>query len=904
MEPTREYDLFVSYARIDNATGAINELVSLLKAEYHRVSGGEELNVFFDTHEIKDGNDWEQRIYAALSESKFLLPIITPSYFSDDPKRIWCRKEWERFIEIEQDSLNPGHAITPIYLIDDPRFTQDDVVQNSPWMQDLHRRQYVDIRKLWVDRDNKNNQKNLRERLGKLATSIHARVNTLRAAYAAPHNFDRWTMKFVGRIDVLRELRDQLIKSPLSAITAVNGLAGIGKSTLAVEYAHRSRDLYPGGRIKVDCENLTNAESLGMELVRLAESWLGLRITKEQRGTPKQAIPKMKAHVQERPRSLWILDNVTTPSILDARTRGDILPSLENVHILITTKESGDRLGGIHAIPLDELSDTDGQELLFRFRPLEIDVPNENEMRSSVEIVRSVGGHALALEITGVYLSQHRSITYSSFLDGIKKRGIGHKLDSAGNAIRDTGSIKHPERFIGPLLQPTLDDLDDLARRALEYAAWLPSSTVCLQWLRDLVEQDFPGRLDHELDEPDPWLEGVCRKLSGLRLMVPNRSSIDARVHRLVQQVLRAAPGSTDNYWPKIREYAKSRVEWFKTNWQHPENQWEIIVLIQVATQWTEERFTDISLFANSVAQRCLDLGLFIEARQTQIDIIELDKRIYKADDRIFANHYNTLGWAEYKLGNLKEARRHLLYATQINGNCDSSDILAQAEIDSNLSSVEQSLSNHHEARRLALSAIKTQEKFYKHDALILANSYSNLATVEHYLGNLSEARRLINLVLNIDKKHKGPHHYDFVINYSNLASIEKDFKNYKASRRHLRHALEINKKIHKAGHITFASIYSDMGVTEQSLGNIRAARRLMRDAIEIEEMFYASDHPSLANRYWNLATIEASLNNMSKAIQLMQKAYRIRVIRFGHEHEHTKKVQQWLIRNDRKLRQ
>jgi hypothetical protein len=62
--PTSEFDLFVSYAHLDDQgknAGKVSALISAIKAEYARTIGAP-LSVFFDTEAIRAMDDWEARI--------------------------------------------------------------------------------------------------------------------------------------------------------------------------------------------------------------------------------------------------------------------------------------------------------------------------------------------------------------------------------------------------------------------------------------------------------------------------------------------------------------------------------------------------------------------------------------------------------------------------------------------------------------------------------------------------------------------------------------------------------------------------------------------------------------------------------------------------------------------------
>ncbi len=95
--------------------GAVRRLAEHVKGEYELLSGGVELDLFFDSASLKWGDEWQARIRLALEETTFFIPIITPRYFDSDE----CRREllsfWEKATELNLRSL-----ILPLYFADVP----------------------------------------------------------------------------------------------------------------------------------------------------------------------------------------------------------------------------------------------------------------------------------------------------------------------------------------------------------------------------------------------------------------------------------------------------------------------------------------------------------------------------------------------------------------------------------------------------------------------------------------------------------------------------------------------------------------------------------------------------------------------------------------------------------------
>jgi hypothetical protein len=69
-------DLFVSYARSDNASGEISAFVEAIERAFARLVC-RELDTFFDRKSITHVDDWRERILGGLRQSAVLLTCIT-----------------------------------------------------------------------------------------------------------------------------------------------------------------------------------------------------------------------------------------------------------------------------------------------------------------------------------------------------------------------------------------------------------------------------------------------------------------------------------------------------------------------------------------------------------------------------------------------------------------------------------------------------------------------------------------------------------------------------------------------------------------------------------------------------------------------------------------------------------
>ena len=74
---------FISYARIDDdlTNNTVTNIAKHLSNEV-TLQSGREFKVFQDKTGINWGDNWKNKIEDSLDKSTFLIPIISPSFFS------------------------------------------------------------------------------------------------------------------------------------------------------------------------------------------------------------------------------------------------------------------------------------------------------------------------------------------------------------------------------------------------------------------------------------------------------------------------------------------------------------------------------------------------------------------------------------------------------------------------------------------------------------------------------------------------------------------------------------------------------------------------------------------------------------------------------------------------------
>ncbi|MBB5874405.1 tetratricopeptide (TPR) repeat protein [Allocatelliglobosispora scoriae] len=229
---------------------------------------------------------------------------------------------------------------------------------------------------------------------GALATA-RDRVEEARRPAAAPLAVPRQlpgeAFGFTGRESQLAEL-DALLDRGAHTIGTVCGTAGVGKTTLAVRWAHRTADRFPDGQLYADLRGYDDGAPLlpGDTLARFMRA-LGATATEIPTDLDERAAG-YRTLISGR-RMLLVLDNAA-----DVDQVRPLLPGTPTCLVLVTSRSSLAGLAareGAHRVTLDVLADAEAIALLRTVIGDRVDA----EPDAAAEIARRCARLPLALRI-------------------------------------------------------------------------------------------------------------------------------------------------------------------------------------------------------------------------------------------------------------------------------------------------------------------------------------------------------------------------------------------------------------------------------------------------------------------------------------------------------------------------
>lgn len=211
--------------------------------------------VFFDTAEIRGMDDWRQRLRGALRRSRVLLICLSPAWATSE----WCRLERSEFRRMRHERRNRvPESLAVVRLSDialdnavrddtDARAAVDDVGRSqflldlAPWFADAQGKPRAPAPEAFDEWPN-------------AVATIRDHLHREREAQRAQGNLRAGNRAFVGREKALQDLHLMVAHGKPGNVSVVQGLGGIGKSELALQYGLEYAWHYTGGLWMVDAE--------------------------------------------------------------------------------------------------------------------------------------------------------------------------------------------------------------------------------------------------------------------------------------------------------------------------------------------------------------------------------------------------------------------------------------------------------------------------------------------------------------------------------------------------------------------------------------------------------------------------------------------------------------------------
>lgn len=208
-----------------------------------------------------------------------------------------------------------------------------------------------------------------------LAAGVAGRAENVRLARLAqprppviPRQLPSGTRHFTGRsaeLNLLDKLADEAARGDgVAPVAVITGMAGVGKTALAVHWAHRAAGLFPGGQLYVNLRGFDPSES-SLKPTRVIGAFLeALGVAGGQMPASHEAREGLYRSMLAGSRLLIVLDNAR-----DAAQVRPLLPGSAGCMVIVTSRRELTGLVAVddaYPMALDVLTEQDAVDLLTR----------------------------------------------------------------------------------------------------------------------------------------------------------------------------------------------------------------------------------------------------------------------------------------------------------------------------------------------------------------------------------------------------------------------------------------------------------------------------------------------------------------------------------------------------------
>jgi len=646
--------------------------------------------------------------------------------------------------------------------------------------------------------------------------------------------------EFVGREGKKEEIWNALNKNGLASIgqaVSVKGFGGLGKTQLAVEFAHAYKDRYKNGVYWLVADS--NIEN---QIVQIADErgW----INKYDKDIDQTEVAKER--FKELSECLILVDNVE--AFDDVK---DYLPKTDShTHLLITSREKD---GRFHEIDIDLLNRDESRKLLLRVSKRN---PTDDREKAELEkILEILGDIPLAVELVGGYLTEHENVSFAKYHQYLNEV----PLDALEKEFPDGNFTNHECSIIQTLrISEKTIEKKPIMFEIFKVLAWSGSSSMGVSLLQTMINAESEFAFDTAL--------GDALKL---RLIKEDETGERYMIHRLLAKIIRhEQPLASDIEWHT--EKAENLENWFAERENDFKYLAEFEAEIEHLESWQEQIVE--SLPASAIVLTRLRGNIPYQRGNYQTAVTWSQKAFKLAESEkpdnkeLKADLLNDLGLTYGDLGEHQKALEYQEKALELRKELFGEKHPSTANSYNNVGYTYGALGEHRKALEYLEKALELQKELFGEKHPSTATSYNNVGSTYGALGNYQKALEYKEKALELQKELFGEKHPDTANSYNNVGMTYGALGKHRKALEYQEKALELQKELFGEKHPLTATSYNNVGGTYGALGEHQTALEYQEKALTIYQELLGKQHPNTIIIAKNLILTYLELEDIESA--------------------------------------
>ena len=729
--------------------------------------------------------------------------------------------------------------------------------------------------------------------------------------------------RFVGRESQLADLEAKLFTNEQTTTTlAIVGPGGTGKSQLALEVAHRTRQ--NNKSCSVFWMDASDKDSLYQSYTSVAQKlsipgWDDDQVDMKQ--LAKSCIEEMSAR-----QCLLVFDNAeyTTlrsggSSTTEAADLADYLPQFKLCSAIFTTTniDTAQALASQNVIALRELT----RDAALRMLQVRLERPLANtEQQEAEHVLRELSYLPLAvmqaaacMKAIGMTVQEYRAR-----LDEHKELAIEQGGDSSSGRLQDSG-VKDPVAAALFLSIYEISRDNALAADYLFLAACLDRKDISL----DLLEAASVQAREDAIRVLDKYAL-VARR--------PAESALD--VHRLVHQALRKrlqvqgrllqwtqrtitqllqvfpdGDHSNRSKWRRLLPHAQYALSHSATDDNNEERlrlASRCAITLLSDGRYKEAEELDVQVLQarkralgdehpytltsiGNLASTYRNQGRWKEAEELEVQVLQARKRALGGEHRSTLTSMNNLAETYRNQGRWKEAEELQVQVMQTMKRVLTDEHRSTLTSMNNLAETYRDQGRWKEAEELQVQVMQTMKRVLGDEYPDTLTSMANLAATYWNQGRWKEAEELFMQVMQTMKRALGDEHPNTLTSMGNLASTYRNQGRWKEAEELEVQVMQTRKRVFGDKHPDTLASMGNLASTYNDQGRWKEAEELEVQVMQTMKRVLGDKHPNTLTSMHNLAFTLYSQARHEEALALMATCYQSRVQALGGRHHDTK---------------